>query len=433
MAGWPSRRPYRVLPRGPARSAQAGAHGPGRLDPVANRGEAGHGGFPDAGDGVPGERIRRMPIKKIGSYSVSYLQILDEHGNLDRELEPELSDDDLLKLYRFMEMARDSDQRMLKLQRQGRIGTFPLCTGQEAPACGAALAMRDSDWLVASYRERGARLMRGEPPTQDYLYHNGWEEGSAQAEPPSMRRTTPIAIILGSQTLHAVGIAYAMRLKGETDTAVVTFLGDGATSQGDFHEAMNFASVWQVPVVFVVQNNQWAISHPIERQMHSKTIAQKAIAYDMPALQIDGNDVLACYKAVSDALENARQGKGPTLIEAVTYRLLMHTTADDPKKYRSEEEEQSWWAKDPLIRFRKYLADRGILTEERSEQIRAEITQEVKEHVKRFESMTDFDPEAPFDHTFARPTARLEEQRAMFLADLERRARARDGEEASHA
>lgn len=374
-----------------------------------------------------------MPIKKIGSFSISHLQILDEDGNLDRELEPDLSDDDLLKLYRFMEMARDSDQRMLKLQRQGRIGTFPLCTGQEAPACGAAMAMRDSDWLVASYRERGARLMRGEPPTQDYLYHNGWEEGSAQTEPLSMRRTTPIQIILGAQTLHAVGIAYAMRMRGETDAAVVTFLGDGATSQGDFHEAMNFATVWNVPVVFVVQNNQWAISHPREKQMRSKTIAQKALAYDMPALQIDGNDVLACYKAVSDALENARAGKGPTLIEAVTYRLLMHTTADDPKKYRTEEEEQTWWAKDPLIRFRKYLTDRGILTAETGEKIRAEITEEVKEHVKAFESMGDFDPEAPFKYAFATPNARIEEQRAMFLADLERRAAMSAGEEASDA
>ena len=374
-----------------------------------------------------------MPIKKIGSFSISHLQILDEDGNLDRELEPDLSDDDLLKLYRFMEMARDSDQRMLKLQRQGRIGTFPLCTGQEAPACGAAMAMRDSDWLVASYRERGARLMRGEPPTQDYLYHNGWEEGSALTEPLSMRRTTPIQIILGAQTLHAVGIAYAMRMRGETDAAVVTFLGDGATSQGDFHEAMNYATVWNVPVVFVVQNNQWAISHPREKQMKSKTIAQKAIAYDMPALQIDGNDVLACYKAVSDALENARAGKGPTLIEAVTYRLLMHTTADDPKKYRTEEEEQTWWARDPLIRFRNYLTDRGILTAETSERIRAEITEEVKEHVKAFESMSDFDPEAPFNHAFATPNARIEEQRAMFLADLERRAAMSAGEEASDA
>jgi len=367
-----------------------------------------------------------MPIKKLATFSVSYLQILDEAGRVDKALEPDISDQDLLHLYRFMETARDSDQRMLKLQRQGRIGTFPLCTGQEAPACAAALAMRDTDWLVASYRERGARLMRGEPPTQDYLYHNGWEEGSALAEPESMRRTTPIAIILGAQTLHAVGLAYAARVRGEKDTAVVTFLGDGATSQGDFHEAMNFASVWQVPVVFVCQNNQWAISHPREKQTHSRTIAQKAIAYDMPTLQVDGNDVLACYKAVKDALENARAGKGPSFIEAVTYRLLMHTTADDPRKYRSEEEEQEWWKKDPLIRFRTYLKDhRKILTDERIEQIQQEISDEVKGHVQAFESMSGFKPDAPFDFVFGTRHAIIEEQRALFLADLERRNQAR--------
>jgi len=366
-----------------------------------------------------------MPIKKLATFSVSYLQILDEAGQVDKALEPDISDDNLLKLYRFMEMARDSDQRMLKLQRQGRIGTFPLCTGQEAPACGAALAMRDTDWLVASYRERGARLMRGEPPTQDYLYHNGWEEGSALAEPVSMRRTTPIAIILGAQTLHAVGLAYAARVRGEKDTAVVTFLGDGATSQGDFHEAMNFASVWQVPVVFVCQNNQWAISQPRKKQTHSRTIAQKAIAYDMPTLQVDGNDVLACYKAVKDALENARSGKGPSFIEAVTYRLLMHTTADDPRKYRSEEEEQEWWKKDPLIRFRAYLKDhKKILTDETIERIRQEISEEVKGHVQAFESMNDFKPDAPFDFVYGTRHAIIEEQRAMFLADLERRSQA---------
>lgn len=360
-----------------------------------------------------------MPIKKVGSYTVSYLQILDEKGKLDAKLDPKLSDDELLRYYRYMATARDSDNRMLNLQRQGRIGTFPLCTGQEAPACGAALAMRDDDWLCASYRERGARMMRGEPPTQDYLYHNGWEEGSALAEPLSMLRTTPIAIILGSQTLHAVGLAYAMKLRGE-DTCVVTFCGDGATSQGDVHEAMNFASVWNVPVVFVVQNNQWAISHPREEQMKCKTIAQRAIAYEMPGLQIDGNDPLACYKAISDALARARKGEGPSLIECVTYRLLMHTTADDPKKYRTKEEEESWWAKDPLIRFREYLKTKNILDDAKIKQIDEEIHAEVKQHVANFEAMGGFKPEAPFDHVYGTKHPVIEQQRAMFLADMAR-------------
>ncbi|MBN2491988.1 MAG: pyruvate dehydrogenase (acetyl-transferring) E1 component subunit alpha [Planctomycetes bacterium] len=381
-----------------------------------------------------------MPLTTIESFSVSYLQVLDENGVLDRALEPELSDADLLRLHRFMEMARDSDQRMLKLQRQGRIGTFPLCTGQEAPSCGAALAMRESDWLVASYRERGARLMRGEPPTQDYLYYNGFEEGAAMAEPLSMRRTTPTQVILAAQTLHAVGIAYAMRLQGEKDTAVVTFLGDGATSQGDFHEALNFAAVWQVPVVFICQNNQWAISHPREKQTRSETIAQKAIAYGMPGLQLDGNDVLACYRATREALDRARSGGGPTLLEAVTYRLLMHTTADDPRKYRSEADEQAWWRKDPLVRFRKYLKEvKGLLTDADIERIQHEISEENKQHVQAFEARKDFKPDASFDFVFGTRHAVIEEQRALFLQDLARRAGAgEDGartaarEEAAH-
>ncbi len=374
-----------------------------------------------------------MPIKKVGHYTVEYMQILDEKGKLDKALEPEIPDDRLLDLYRHMATARDSDNRMLALQRQGRIGTFPLCTGQEAPACGAALAMRDDDWLVASYRERGARMMRGEPPTQDYLYHNGWEEGSALAEPKSMLRTAPIAIILGSQLLHAVGIAYAMKLRGEKDTAVVTFCGDGATSQGDVHEAMNFATVWNVPVVFVVQNNQWAISHPRDKQMKCKTIAQRAIAYEMPGLQIDGNDALACYKAISDALERARAGEGPSLIEAVTYRLLMHTTADDPKKYRSKEEEDSWWAKDPLIRFRDYLKKKKLLDDAKIKAIDAEIHAEVKQHVADFEAMGGFKMDAPFDHVFGTKHALIDRQRAMFLADLNRAQAADQVAETAHA
>lgn len=362
-----------------------------------------------------------MPIHEIGHYSISYLQILDAEGHLDEALEPDLTDEELLRAYRHMEMARASDQRMLKLQRQGRIGTFAPCTGQEAAACGPVLAMRKTDWLVPTYRERGARLMRGEPPTQEYLYYNGYEEGNALAEPESMRRTTPTAVILASQTLHAVGLAYAAKLRGEKETAVVTFLGDGATSQGDFHEAMNFASVWQVPLVFVCQNNQWAISQPREKQTRSRTLAQKALAYEMPGIQVDGNDVLACYKATKDALDRAREGGGPTFIEALTYRLLMHTTADDPRKYRNEEEEQIWWKRDPIVRFKNYLQDvKGILDENLIEKIRVEINEEIAKHVEAFEAMKDFKPDAPFDHVFATRHAVIEEQRALFLADLER-------------
>jgi 2-oxoisovalerate dehydrogenase E1 component len=308
---------------------------------------------------------------------------------------------------------------MLKLQRQGRLGTFPPATGHEAISCGAALAMRESDWFVGAYRELGGRLMRGEPLEQTLLYYNGWEEGNAL---PREKRTLPTAVILGSQLPHAVGIGYAMRALGEGETAAVCFFGDGATSQGDFHEALNFAGVWRAPVVFLCQNNQWAISVPRRIQTASQTIAQKAIAYGIPGLQVDGNDVLAVHRAVSEALERARRGEGPTLIEALTYRLMMHTTADDPSKYRSEEEVKEHWAREPLIRFRAYLEGRGLWNADRQAGLEAAVKEEVDAAVKRAEARQEegFAPDAPFDHVFGTRHALLEEQRAELLAEIAR-------------
>ena len=360
-----------------------------------------------------------MPVKEIAQFSVSYLEILDEQGNVDKALEPELSDEDLIRLYRAMFLAREGDQRMLKLQRQGRIGTFGPCTGHEAVSCGVVLAMTEKDWFVGAFRELGGRLMRGEPLTNGLLFHNGYEEGSVQPEPG---RTLPISIIVGSQPLHAVGIAYAMKYRKEKDSAVVTFFGDGASSQGDVHEAMNFASVWQLPVVFVCQNNQWAISIPRKMQSHSKTLAQRAIAYDMPGIQVDGNDALAVYKAAKEALDRARAGEGPSLIEAVTYRLIMHTTADDPTKYRNEAEEKEWWKREPLPRFRRYLEGKGIWDEEKQKALEEDIKKEVDAAVKDFESMTDFKPDVSFDHVFGTKHEEIEAQRAAFLEEQRKEA-----------
>ncbi len=183
--------------------------------------------------------------------------------------------------------------------------------------------------------------MRGEPMTATLLYHNGFEEGNVL---PREHRVLPRAVILASQLPQAVGIGYALQQQGEEGKAVLTYCGDGASSQGDFHEALNFAGVWKVPVVFVVQNNQWAISTPRKMQTAAESIAQKAVAHGLPGIQVDGNDVLAVYRAVKEALDRARAGEGPSLIEALTYRLGPHTTADDPKKYRSPEEEKLWWS-----------------------------------------------------------------------------------------
>ena len=356
-----------------------------------------------------------MPIHKIGDFSISYLQVLDEHGNLDEELEPELSNEQLIRVYRSMVLAREGDQRMLKLQRQGRMGTFAPSTGQEAAVCGPTLAMSEKDWFLGSFRELPGRLMRGETLIQAFLFYNGYEEGNL-LHPEA--RTLRVSIPVGSQIPHGVGIAYAMKYRGEEDSAVVVFFGDGATSQGDFHESLNFASLWQAPVIFICQNNQWAISVPRSKQSYSKTLAQKAIAYDMPGIQVDGNDLLAMYKAAKEALDRAHAGDGPTLIEAVTYRLMMHTTADDPKKYRSEDEVQEWWQKDPIPRFRLYLERKGIWNEELQADLQEEVKKEIEAAVKEFEQKANFKPDAPFDHVFATRHEEIEEQRAEFLANL---------------
>lgn len=355
-----------------------------------------------------------MPVKNVGKYTIQYLQVLDEKGKLDAKLEPKLSEDELLKLYRGMCLARAADERQLKLQRQGRMGTFGPCTGQEAAVCAPALAMREDDWFVGAFREIGGRLMRGVGLDEEYLFWNGWEEGNVT---PNAPRTLPNTVIVASQTLHAVGIAYAAKYRGE-DSVVVCFMGDGATSQGDFYEALNFASVWKVPCVFICMNNQWAISVPRSMQTAAPTLAQKAVAAEMPGLQVDGNDALAMYKATSEAIDRARKGDGPTFIEAVTFRLLMHTTADDPTKYRQKEVEEEWWKKDPLPRIKGYLTKKGILDDGKQAAIDAEIKAEVDAAVKAYESRQDFKIDAPFDHVFGTEHEMIEEQRREFLAML---------------
>ena len=359
-----------------------------------------------------------MPLTILKEYSVSYLQILDDQGNADPKLDPGLKDDELLEIYRWMVLAREADQRQLKLQRQGRMGTFPLCTGQEAAACGTTFALSDKDWFVGSYRELGGRLMRGMPLKEYYQFWNGFEEGNTT---PEKGRTLPIQAVVGAQVLHAVGVAYATKLRKEHG-AVITFFGDGASSEGDVHEAMNFASVWQAPVVFICLNNQWAISLPRDTQTHSETIAQKAIGYGFEGIQVDGNDVLAVYRATNAALERARDGGGPTLIEAVTYRLMMHTTADDPKRYRNDDEVNSWWKKDPIPRFRLYLEKKGIWDTKLQKELEVSAKQQVDDVVKTFGDI-EVKPDAPFDHVWGTKHTEIEEQREQFLADLARENR----------
>ncbi|MBI2156523.1 MAG: pyruvate dehydrogenase (acetyl-transferring) E1 component subunit alpha [Candidatus Rokubacteria bacterium] len=345
-------------------------------------------------------------------FQVEYLSILDSDGNLDTALEPKLSDDELRALYRAMVLGRRLDERMVRLQRQGRIGTFAPIKGQEASQLGSVFTLRPTDWMVPSFRETAAMIRRGWPIEKLLLFFAGYLEGG---QPAPDQHDLPVTIPVATQLPHAVGLAYAVQYRGD-DAVVMVYFGDGATSEGDFHEALNFAGVWQVPVVFVCQNNQWAISVPLKKQTHSKTIAQKALAYGVPGLQVDGNDVLAVHAAAREAVDRARAGDGPTLIECVTYRLGVHTTADDPTKYRSEEEVRAWERKDPLTRFRAYLEKKTLLEDGLEQRVDADIAAAVA----RFEAMGPPDPLTLFDHLYAELPPHLAEQRA----ELERRLRA---------
>jgi pyruvate dehydrogenase E1 component alpha subunit len=355
----------------------------------------------------------RSPLEP--RFQVEHLSILDSDGTLDAALEPDIPPADLKRLYRAMLLGRRLDERMVRLQRQGRIGTFAPIKGQEASQLGSACTLRPGDWMVPSFRETAAMIWRGWPIEKLLMFFSGHLEGG---QPAPGQHDLPITIPVATQLPHAVGLAYAAQYRGD-DVVVMVYFGDGATSEGDFHEALNFAGVWHVPVVFVCQNNQWAISVPLKKQTHSRTIAQKALAYGFPGLQVDGNDVLAVYAAGKEAVERAREGDGPTLIECVTYRLGVHTTADDPTKYRSSEEVAAWERKDPLTRFAAYLEKKGLL----DQGLPAEVDAEIAEAVSRFESTPPADLLAIFDHVYADMPRHLVAQRE----ELEKRLSSGDG------
>src|SRR4029077_5306698 len=333
----------------------------------------------------------RTPLEP--QFTVEHVSILDSDGNLDTALEPELSPEDLKRLYRAMLLGRRLDERMLKLQRQGRIGTFAPIKGQEASQIGTVFTLEARDWMVPSFRETAAMLWRGWPIEKILAFYAGRLEGG---QPGPGQRTPPVPIPVAPQLPHAVGLAYGIQYRGE-DSVVMVYFGDGATSEGDFHEAANFAGVWHGPVVFVCQNNQWAISVPLKKQTNSRTIAQKATAYGFPGIQVDGNDVLAVYAASREAVDRARAGDGPTLIECVTYRLGVHTTADDPTKYRTAEEVAEWERKDPLTRFAAYMKKKRLL----DDGLEAQVDEEIAAAIARFEATAPADPLVMFDHVYA--------------------------------
>lgn len=350
----------------------------------------------------------RKPIKL--KEKVESLSILDGQGKLDQALEPKLDGDRLIYLYRLMLLSRRFDERMINMQRQGRIGTYGPCRGQEACFCGASPVMERDDWVVHAFRETGSFFHRGWPIERVIQFWGGYEEG---CEPPEGVNDLPIAVPIATQTVHAMGLAWAIVIKG-TKQVVLCYNGDGGTSEGDFHEAMNFAGVYNLPMVMFVENNQWAISVPRSMQTASETIAQKAVAYGFDGIQVDGNDILAVHVATQEAVEKARNGGGPTLIEAVTYRLGVHTTADDPKKYRSDEEVTRWEKLDPIPRFRKYLEGKGVLDKELIEEIDREETAKVAAAVDRYEAAREVDPLDCFTYMYKDLPAELIAQRKEF-------------------
>lgn len=350
-----------------------------------------------------------MPRETIYEAKIEYLQILDEEGVLDKKLaKGTLTDEQVLELYEQMWIGRQLDEIAFKLQRSGRMGTYPQNKGQEANAAGSALAMeRGADWVIPCYRENLAMHMHGMPYHHILMHWMGDERGNMIPDGVNM---TPLSVPIGTHMLHAAGVAWAMKLR-EEKAAVITYFGDGATSEGDFHGAMNFASVLQVPVVFFCQNNQWAISVPFEQQMNSRTVAQKALAYDIPTVRVDGNDVFAVYKATKEARERAVAGGGPSFIEGMTYRLGDHTTADDARRYRDAAEVEAWAEKDPLIRTRKYLVSKDLWDDEKQTLLGERAAKIVSEITKAAEGVADPGIEDMFDSMFAEMPDDLREQR----------------------
>ena len=348
-------------------------------------------------------------MSAVASFEIHYTRFLDPQGQPIRPL-PEFALDpaQLILLYRAMVLTRSFDTKAIALQRTGKIGTFASALGQEAVGVGAASAMRPEDVLLPSYREHAAQFFRGVSMVNSLLYWGGDERGSDFA---AARRDFANCVPIANQVCHAAGVAYAMKFRREPRVAVC-ILGDGGTSKGDFYEGLNVAGVWQLPLVLLINNNQWAISVPRSRQSAAQTLAQKAIAAGIEAGQVDGNDIIAVRHAVTQALDKARSGAGPSVIEALTYRLGDHTTADDATRYRDAETVNRQWQLEPIARLRSYLAHTGAWDKDKEEALQRECAEQVNRAVEDYLAVPMPPPEAMFDHLYAALPAALQEQRA---------------------
>ncbi len=338
----------------------------------------------------------------------SMFRIMDNFGKIiNTDYFPDLLDEEILKAYHDMLFARTADLMTVSYQRQGRIYTYPPNYGQEAIAGAAGKIIQDDDWLVPAFREMGAYLAKGATLKEIFLVFMGYEDGSKFEYAKNM---LPTSVPIASQLLHAVGIGYEIKLR-KKNQAVFTFVGDGGTSEGDFHEALNFAGVWKVPVIFIVQNNQYGISTPFRVQTASDGIAIKSIAYGIKGIQVDGNDFFAMFAALKNASQYAKSGNGPVLIEAVTYRKGPHTTSDDPTKYRTKEEETEWDEKDPLKRLKAFLNDKKLIDEKAEEILIEHYKAEIDRQFSEAENYPKYPLNDVFDYLYNEMPEDLKEQK----------------------
>ncbi len=348
------------------------------------------------------------------------LTIIEKDGKAAKDKDPNLSDAELKRVYKTMVTTRMMDERALNLQRQGGIGFYLQALGQEASHIGSALAMEDSDWFFPAYRQPGIMLLRG-ADLDDIVnewYGNDGDTSKGRQMPVhySLRSINFVSISspIGTQLSHAAGAAMAAKIRGD-DTVFMTYCGDGGTSSNDFHSGLNFAAVYQSPCVFVVENNQWAISVPTSQQTASESMAAKATAYGIPGVRVDGNDILAVYRVCKEAVDRARKGGGPTLVETVTYRMGSHSSSDDAARYRDEEEYERWKERDPIDRFQKYLAKKKLWSQDWEDEFREQFKQDLQDAIDRARVRPKPAAATLFDDVYMNPTKQLIEQREELL------------------
>ena len=348
-------------------------------------------------------------LKTVANFEVKYLQYMNQDGKIVSDNLPEFAKDKkiLCKLYRDMNLLRIFDAKAYAMQRTGRMGTYPASVGQEAIGIGYGSVMKKEDVLVPYYRSTGGLLQHGVTMSEILAYWGGDERGS---DFQHAKQDLPIAVPIATQYLNAAGVATAMKLRNQARVAV-TEIGEGGTSKGDFYEAINVAGIWKLPVLFIVNNNQWAISVPSKIQTNTETYAQKAIAAGINFLQVDGNDIIAVRDASDKALQDARDGKGATLLECISYRLCDHTTADDARRYRESDEVDDAWTKEPIVRLKKYLETEHNWTEKDEEKMKQEIAVEVEAAVKEFNETPPPAPESMIDYLFEELPESYQDQR----------------------